>query len=90
MLVQGVDVRALQPVPRHHQRVHKEVPVAEGDEGLGHRDALFRAHFLHLQHRAADGDEPELHPVIRLRSGGHGRIRDESNDQRSAGWSVAS
>ena len=50
----------------HHQAVHEEVSIAEGDEVLGHGDALLGAHLLHLEHGATDRQTSELNPVVTL------------------------
>ena len=88
MLVQRVTRTALEPIASHHEGVHEQVPVAEGDEVLRHRDALLLAHLLHLEHRARDGDEPELDPVISLPRGTRGGEKiegrgDEIDDKKS-------
>mmetsp|Transcript_26350 Transcript_26350/g.64720 ORF Transcript_26350/g.64720 Transcript_26350/m.64720 type:complete len:294 (+) Transcript_26350:791-1672(+) len=66
VLVQSVHVGALKPVTGHHEAVHEQVPVAKGEEVLGHGDALLGAHLLHLQHRAAYRQASELNPVVAL------------------------
>ena len=72
VLIERVNVGALQPVARHHERVDEEISVTEGDKILGHSDAFLDAHLLHLQRGASDGDEPELNPVVALRTSGRG------------------
>lgn len=74
LTVQVVDIRALQPITGHHERVNEEVVVLEGIESGGRVDAILVV-LAELEGRDDGAESPEHHVVEDLHS-----LRDCDSD----------